>query len=130
MPGFSKETVTPIDYGPPGRAWSAKLDGYSVDLVETATDADLTELLKGLPGDVCPSPHWGYVFKGRMWFRSKDREEAFGPGDAFYVAPGHTSGADAGTEFVIFGPTEVMADVEAHMRRRAAELYGAPMSEG
>src|SRR5207247_8554421 len=79
--------------------------------------ADLTELLKGLPGDVCPSPHWGYVLKGRMWWRFPDREESFGPGEAFYVEPGHTSGADAGSEFVVFAPSEGMPEVHLPMAR-------------
>jgi hypothetical protein len=36
-------------------------------------------------------------------------------------APGHTAGADAGSEFLIFSPTEVLAEVEAHMMRRMQE---------
>jgi len=118
MPSVSKESSTPIDQGGAGTEWRGELDGYTTSFVEVRVDGDLTELLKGLPGDVCPSPHWGYVFKGRMWFRSQDREESFGAGDAFYVEPGHTSGADAGTGFVIFSPSEVMAEVEAHMMQR------------
>ena len=99
------------------------MDGYTASLVKVDADADLTELLRGLPGDQCPSPHWGYVFTGRMWFRAGSGEETFGPGDAFYVQPGHTSGADAGSESVIFSPSEVMAEVEAHMTRRARQLH-------
>jgi quercetin dioxygenase-like cupin family protein len=124
MPKVSKDSVAPNAQGP-GTEWAEKLDGYSVSIVETAADADLTELLKGLPGDECPSPHWGYVLKGRMWFRSGDREESFGAGDAFYVAPGHVSGADGKSEFVVFSPTEIMAEVEAHMMQRAREMHGA-----
>jgi hypothetical protein len=86
----SKESAKANRAGP-GTEWRDELDGYTVSLVEVSADADLTELLKGLPGDACPSPHWGYVLKGRTWFRSTDREESFGPGDAFYLALGHTS---------------------------------------
>ena len=121
MPKVSKDGTTPIDQGDLGTEWRADLDGYTTELVEVGRDADLTELLRGLPGDVCPSPHWGYVFKGRMWWRLPDRVEEIGPGEAYYVPPGHTSGADAGTEFVIFSPTEVMGNVEAHMMRRMQE---------
>lgn len=124
MPKVSKQSATPNSDGP-GTEWRADLDGYTASLVEVSADADLTELLKGLPNDQCPSSHWGYVLKGRMWFRDGEREESFGPGDAFYVRPGHTSGADKGSEFVVFSPTEVMADVEAHMMRRAQELHGS-----
>jgi hypothetical protein len=121
MPSVSKDGSSPIDQGGAGTEWRGELNGYTTSFVEVRVDGDLTELLKGLPGDACPSPHWGYVFKGRAWFRSPDREESFGSGDAFYVEPGHTSGADAGTEFVIFSPSEVMADVEAHMMQRARQ---------
>ena len=128
MPSVSKKGSTPIDQGGAGTEWRADLDGYTTSFVELRADGDLTELLKGLPGDACPSPHWGYVFAGRMWFRSPGKEESFGPGDAFYVEPGHTSGADAGTEFVIFSPTEVMAGVEAHMMQRLQQ--GAAIASG
>jgi hypothetical protein len=60
-----------------------------------------------------------------MWFRYGDNEEVFNAGDAFYVPSGHTAGASDGAEFVVFSPTEVMATVEAHMARRAQELFGA-----
>jgi hypothetical protein len=125
MPSVSKGSSTPIDQGGAGTEWRGELDGYTTSFVDVAADTDLTELLRGLPGDVCPSPHWGYVSAGRMWFRSSGNEESFGAGDAFYVAPGHTAGADGGTSFVIFSPSEVMAEVEAHMMRRAQELQNA-----
>jgi len=123
MPKLSKHAGPGNDAGP-GVEWSAKLDGYTVSIVETKADTDLTPLLQGLPNDQCPSPHWGYVTKGRMWFRSNGKEESFGPGDAYYVAPGHTSGAEGESEFVVFSPTEVMEEVEAHMTKRAQELFG------
>ena len=123
MPKVSKQSVKQ-NTDMPGRAWEADLDGYRVSLVEVDADTDLTPLLAGLPNDECPSPHWGYVFKGRMWWVHGDgRKEEFGPGDAFYVAPGHTSGADAGSEFVVFSPSEIMATVGAHMVKRAQELF-------
>ena len=53
----------PIDQGGAGTEWRGELDGYTTSFVEVAADADLTELLKGLPDDACPSPHWGYVFR-------------------------------------------------------------------
>ena len=124
MARFSKMDVTPSPQGP-GTEWRKDLDGYTVSMVAVETDTDLTELLRGLPGDSCPSPHWGVVTRGSMWFRSGDHEEVVGTGDAFYAAPGHTSGAKAGTEFVIFSPAEAMAPVEAHMGQRAQELFGA-----
>lgn len=123
MPKLSKQSGPGNDQGV-GVEWAGTLDGYTVSIVETKADADLTPLLQGLPNDQCPSPHWGVVSKGRVWFRSDHGEESFGPGDAFYVAPGHTSGADGGSEFVVFSPAETMAEVEAHVAKRAQELFG------
>jgi len=121
MPSLSKRGTPRTEM--PGREWHADLDGYSVSIVEVDADTDLTPLLAGLPGDTCPSPHWGYMFKGRTWWRHADKLEEFGPGEAFYVEPGHTSGADAGSEFVTFSPSEILAEVQAHMIKRAQELF-------
>lgn len=123
MPKASKNAIIPTTNGP-ATEWRDELDGYTLSFVTVTADTDLTPLLQGLPNDQCSSPHWGYIFKGRLWFRSDDREEAFGPGDAFYAAPGHTSGADGGSEFVVFSPSEIMAEIEAHMMQRAQALYG------
>ena len=125
MPSVSKETVAVTDWGPIGREWAKDLGGYTCGLVETAQDADLTPLLQGLPNDQCPCPHWGYVVKGSMWWRYDGREEVIRAGEAFYVPPGHTAGAAAGSEFLVFSPTELLKDVEAHMGRRGQELMSA-----
>ena len=125
MPKVSRETATRVQDMPVGQDRTEELDGYTVNFVTLTADADLTPLLQGLPNDQCPCPHWGYVFKGRMWFRLDDSEEWYGPGDAFYVPGGHTAGADADSEFLVFSPTEQIAEVEAHMMRRAQELQSA-----
>ena len=57
-----------------------------------------------------------------MWFKFDGREESYGPGDAFYVKPGHTAGADAGSEFLVFAPSEQIAELEQHMMKRAKAL--------
>ncbi len=64
----------------------------------------MTPLLKGLPDDRCPTPHWGYVVKGKLTYIG-EREEAIEGDEAFYVPGGHTLMADAGTEVVFFSPT-------------------------
>jgi len=125
MPKVSRETASRVQDMPVGQDRTEELDGYTVNFVTLTADADLTPLLQGLPNDQCPCPHWGYVFKGRMWFRLDDSEEWYGPGDAFYVPGGHTAGADADSEFLVFSPTEQIAEVEAHMTRRAQELQSA-----
>lgn len=122
MPKMSKETASHVEEQGPAVERYEDLGGYKADLVTLGEDADLTPLLQGLPNDQCQCPHWGYVFKGRMWFRYGDRVEVFEAGDAYYVPPGHTSGAYADSEFLVFSPSDLVAEVEAHMARRAQQL--------
>ena len=82
--------------------------GYSVCFEQHSADADLAELFRGLPGDRCQLPRWGYVLRGAVGFRFPDREETFTAGDAYYVAPGHTPVHYAGAEIVEFSPTDVL----------------------
>jgi quercetin dioxygenase-like cupin family protein len=123
MPKLAKDQVPARQQGA-DIFWAADLDGYNVNIVKVGGDVDLAPLLQGLPHDQCPSPHWGYVIAGRLWFRFGGTEETFEAGDAFFAPPGHTPGATEGAEFVIFSPADVMATVEAHMMKRAGELFG------
>jgi len=125
MPKVSREDAPNVEnQGPAVDRW-ADLDGYRAEFVTINVDSDLTPLLVGLPDDQCQCPHWGYVFTGRLWFRFDGREESYGPGDAFYVRPGHTAGADAGAEFLVFAPSDKIAALEAHMMKRARQLQSA-----
>ncbi len=65
---------------------------------------DFAPLLKGLPDDMDPAPHWGYLLKRAFRFQYKDREEVYKAGDVFYAEPWYTAKVDAGTEFVMFSP--------------------------
>ena len=51
-------------------------------------------MLKGLPGDSCQCPHWGYLFAGQITVSYADREEVYEPGDAFYMAARARAAAD------------------------------------
>jgi hypothetical protein len=70
------------------------------------SDFDDGDLLKGLPGDRCPCPHWGYLLAGRMTVRYADHEEVVQAGEVYYMAPGHTMAAEAGTVLIEFSPKE------------------------
>ena len=125
MPKVSRESAEHVESHGPVEDRHEDLEGYTVNFLTMTQTIDATPLFDGLPDGRCSCPHWGYVFKGRMWFRSNAGEESYGPGDAFYVLPGHTSGAAADSEFLIFSPSEQIAEVEAHMARRAQELQSA-----
>ena len=79
---------------------------YTVAFETYTADSDLTQFFKGLPDDRCQCPHWGYVVKGRLTYKTADGEETFETGQAYYAPPGHTPVLYAGTEVVEFSPTE------------------------
>jgi hypothetical protein len=92
---------------------SCQLDDVTVNFVTIRQDHDLAPMLAVLPGGMCQCPHWGVMSKGRMTVRYGDREEVFEAGDAFYMTPGHVPAAIAGTEFIQFSPTDLLAATEA-----------------
>ena len=116
MPKVSKDTATFEDHGPV-QDWHQDVDGYTINFVRFNADIDGTPMLKGLPGDHCNCPHWGYVLSGRLTFTFPDHEEVFEPGDAFYLPAGHIPLADAGSEYVQFSPAEELARTSDAMRR-------------
>jgi hypothetical protein len=104
-----------------------RLDGgYTVCFESHTADGDLAALFRGLPGDVCHFPRWGYVVAGEVGFRFPDREETYRAGDAYYVPPGHTPIHHAGTELVEFSPTapldEALVVVAANLRAAGVHL--------
>jgi hypothetical protein len=125
MPKVSKESASKVEQHGPAEDRSEELDGYSTSFVSIHEDMDLAPMLKGLPDDRCPCPHWGYVFKGRLTWRFADHEEVFEAGDAYYVPPGHTPMAAAGSEFVQFSPSEELHAVEAAMMRNMQAMQSA-----
>ena len=120
MPKVSKDSAAHVDQHGPVEDRHEDIDGYTVNFVSFGVDIDGTPLLKGLPGDACPCPHWGYVLKGRLTYRFADHEEVFEAGDAFYLPPGHVPLADAGSELVQFSPSEELRAVEAVMAEEHA----------
>ena len=125
MPKVSKESATEVrDYGV-AEDRTGNLDGYTVNFVSIRQDHDLAPMLSGLPGGRCSCPHWGYVLKGRMIVRYADHEEVCEAGDAFYLPPGHTPAAEAGTEFIQISPSDQLQEVEAAIMRHIQQMQGA-----
>jgi len=100
--------------------------GYTVCFESHTADGDLAGLFRGLPGDVCHFPRWGYVVAGKVGFRFPDREETYRAGDAYYVQPGHTPIHHAGTELIEFSPTapldEALGVVAGNLRAAGVHL--------
>jgi hypothetical protein len=87
----------------------------TVAFVHLPAGADLGPALAGLPGDLCPCPHWGYLLSGRMEMRTKDGAEVYEAGQAFYWSPGHAPRALEDTDYVDFSPTSEFDTVIAHI---------------
>ncbi|MFB3777707.1 MAG: cupin domain-containing protein [Bryobacteraceae bacterium] len=80
---------------------------------------DLAPLLKGLEGDLCQSPHWGYMIQGRLTVTYRDgSRESVGGGDLFYWPPGHTVAVSQDAEIILFSPQSEHCAVVEHVRRR------------
>jgi hypothetical protein len=95
-------------------------DGLSVGHVRLPAGADLRPATKGLPDDLCPCPHWGYMIKGRVRMHTADGHEDFVAGQAFYWAAGHAPEALEDSEYVDFSPTEQFRHVIDHITSGAA----------
>lgn len=80
-------------------------DGWTVNFETETADVDTTDFYEHLPNKQCQTMHLGYVLKGTIRYRTAQGEEVFNAGDAYYVAPGHTSFVHEGTEYVEFSPT-------------------------
>jgi hypothetical protein len=125
MPKVSKESASNVkDFGV-AEDRADELGGYTVNFVSIREGMDLAPMLKGLPGDQCSCPHWGYVFKGKLTFRSGDQVEVFEAGDAYYVPPGHTPEAETGSVFLQFSPTDQLEPVMAVMRKYMEAMHGS-----
>ena len=86
-------------------------DGVEIRAVETgdlttarvrlAKGHDARPLFKGLPGDLCQCPHWGYVITGAPRLAASD----YRAGQAFYWPPGHAPEALEDSDFLEISPT-------------------------
>lgn len=84
-----------------------------------AAGTDLAPLLEGLEGDLCQSPHWGYLIEGELSVQFADgRLETVSENDLFYWPPGHTIRAEKNTEMVLFSPQHEHGLVMDHVLDR------------
>ena len=123
MPKVSKATASQVhDFGA-AVDHAEHLDDYTVDFVSIRDTHSLAPLLKGLPGDACQCPHWGYLFTGTLTVAYNDRpDETYHAGDAFYMSPGHVPAAEAGSEFVQFSPKDQLQESQAAMMANAQRM--------
>ncbi len=81
-----------------------------------AAGVDTTPLFQGLEGNLCQSPHWGYVLSGQLTTTdAAGARETVSASDLFYWPPGHNVHVDADAEIVMFSPQHEHSHVIDHM---------------
>ncbi|WDT58480.1 hypothetical protein [Streptomyces sp. G7(2002)] len=88
----------------------------SVAFVTIPQGTDLAPAFRGLPGDLCQCPHWGYLLKGRLKMRTAGGNDIYEAGQAFYWASGHAPEALEDCEYLDFSPTKEFTDVVDHLK--------------
>lgn len=82
---------------------------------------DIAPLLKGLEGDLCQSPHWGYLISGEITVTYRDgKAEVVTGGDLFYWPPGHTVRVGRDAEVILFSPQQEHDRVLDHLLKQLA----------
>jgi hypothetical protein len=93
--------------------------GLVVEYIDCAEKLDLGPMFEGLPDDLCPSPHWGYMLKGAMYLKYLDgSEELFSQGEAFYAPEGHTGWIEAGSKMILFSPEAEWKQIAEHLAKK------------
>ncbi len=100
--------------------------GMTIGYNEIKGPLNFTPLLKGLPHDLCSSPHWGYVIEGSMKIIFTDgKEEIINAGEVYYMPAPHTGVVDKYVKFVEFSPDKEMSVL---MKQIAKNLAAAQNS--
>lgn len=98
---------------------------YTVNFERIPGESDFSPYFVGLPDDSCQCPHWGYVFKGKLRFTYRDREEVISAGEAYYAPPGHRFACLEDAETVEFSPTAALRRTLEVVEKNAAAMAGA-----
>jgi hypothetical protein len=82
---------------------------------------DLAPLLAGLNGDMCHSPHWGYVIAGNVVVTYADGDtERCVAGDVFHWPAGHSVRVEEDAELILFSPQVSHGEVMDHIAGKLA----------
>ena len=119
----------PIKIDVPGAVARQQLDfgsasgALGAEYFTLGAGTDLAPLLEGLDGDVCHSPHWGYVIVGKVVVTYHDgTEETCSTGDVFFWPSGHSVRVEQDAELVLFSPQREHGDVMDHILAKLAAM--------
>jgi hypothetical protein len=114
----------PVKFDVPG-AVARQADGFgdpsrfsalSGEYFSLASGTDIAPLLKGLEGDACQAPHWGYLVAGNVVVTYNDgTEETCSANDLFYWPAGHSVRVVEDAEVILFSPHVEHSHVLDHM---------------
>src|SRR5262249_10222380 len=81
---------------------------------------DSSPLYRGLPDDMCPCAHWGYLARGELRYRFADGGKAvsFAAGEAFHVRGGHLAETLADAELIELTRAEEYRRKAEHLASR------------
>lgn len=88
----------------------------SGEFFSLAAGVDTTPLFIGLEGNLCQSPHWGYVISGQLTTTdSQGLQETVNTNDLFYWPAGHNVKVNKDAEIIMFSPQHEHTMVINHM---------------
>lgn len=114
-----------------GGRWPAVGEGFrstqwgDLEVGFTVTGiGDHTALYAGLPGAVCPCPHYGYILAGRIRcsYPGTDwPDEVVGAGEAYHFPAGHVLIYEEPTEALELNPAAALQTLMDHIEAKASQ---------
>ncbi|MBY5161307.1 hypothetical protein [Salsipaludibacter albus] len=97
----------------------AEWGDMAVRYAQLPAGTDMGPVLEGLPGDRCPSDHWGIVLEGSITLVHADgTEEVTGEGEVYHWPAGHTAVTDEPVAFLEIGPKAPMRQFSNHAKAK------------
>lgn len=97
----------------------AEWGDMAVRYASVPAGTDMGPVLEGLPGDRCPSPHWGLVLEGSIHLvHANGDEEVTHAGEAYFWPEGHTAYTEEDCVFLEIGPAPEMRKFGDHAKAK------------
>jgi len=105
--------------------WGDMEVGYTT--VHEPLDCSEQYKFGGLPGGVCPCPHYGYIFEGRMRARypgSDWPDEVIEAGEAYFIPAGHVLIYEEPSKVLEINPAHALQTCMDAMQRALEKAGG------
>jgi hypothetical protein len=92
--------------------------GMVLEYFECKERVEFSPWFQGLPNDMCPCPHWGYMLKGACHMEYADgSSEVLQGGDVFYMPEMHTGWMEAGSAMFVISPEKESNILKDHFAK-------------